>query len=235
MTSGVAEVEVRGEQRRVSLGTKLTITIGRAEDCEICLPDPKVSRIHCEIRYADGRWILRDRSTNGTVLDGRRVDRPEELPVPSRIGVVGAEVHIVQLRVFDLVTTEPGASTVRLLELDRSGPRPQVKVSVATAQVTSFIRPQLADLLRFTIEAGRGLDGWNDVPPSVQEQAVWQGGVGTAARQRVATALYKFDAWWQRFREDEPVLRHTPERLVLRSNGRIRLVPEVRDAVVRCG
>jgi hypothetical protein len=53
-------------------------TLGRSRQCDVVLSDPNVSRQHAEIRPRGGSWVLTDLgSTNGTVLNGRRVDRPE--------------------------------------------------------------------------------------------------------------------------------------------------------------
>ncbi|WP_221362045.1 FHA domain-containing protein, partial [Streptomyces beigongshangae] len=52
------------------------IDIGRSADADVPLDDPDVSRLHCAVTVAaDGRVSVADLgSTNGTVLDGRRVD-----------------------------------------------------------------------------------------------------------------------------------------------------------------
>lgn len=48
--------------------------IGRSAYADWSLPDPKnhVSARHCEISYRDGTYLLADRSTNGTFLNGSR-------------------------------------------------------------------------------------------------------------------------------------------------------------------
>lgn len=49
--------------------------IGRDEACAMQLIDPKVSRRHARIEYADGQWQLRDLgSANGTELNGTQID-----------------------------------------------------------------------------------------------------------------------------------------------------------------
>ncbi len=49
--------------------------IGRDASADVVLPVSAVSRKHAEIRLSGGEWKLRDLgSTNGTLLDGRRVD-----------------------------------------------------------------------------------------------------------------------------------------------------------------
>jgi pSer/pThr/pTyr-binding forkhead associated (FHA) protein len=50
------------------------ITIGRAEDCYVSIPDPGVSRCHAELRHEGGRAVLLHRSgTNATFVNGATV------------------------------------------------------------------------------------------------------------------------------------------------------------------
>ena len=54
------------------------LEIGRSSACQIVLGDDTVSRRHAELRYADGRWLLRDLgSSNGTYVNGRLVTEAE--------------------------------------------------------------------------------------------------------------------------------------------------------------
>jgi type VI secretion system protein ImpI len=48
------------------------LDIGRDQHLDWALPDPSraVSGRHCEIRFHDGGWWLRDISTNGTFVNG---------------------------------------------------------------------------------------------------------------------------------------------------------------------
>ncbi len=55
-------------------------TLGRSRQCDVVLNDPNVSRQHAEIRPRGGSWVLSDLgSTNGSCLNGRRIDGPEVL------------------------------------------------------------------------------------------------------------------------------------------------------------
>jgi hypothetical protein len=54
------------------------VTLGRSRQCDITLEDPNVSRQHAEIRPRGGAWVLTDLgSTNGSLINGRRIDHPE--------------------------------------------------------------------------------------------------------------------------------------------------------------
>lgn len=70
--------------------TQENYTVGRGEDCGICLPDPTISSHHCSIkRTGDGTYELVDAgSTNGTRVNGVRVN--QQKLVNSDIIQVGA-------------------------------------------------------------------------------------------------------------------------------------------------
>jgi pSer/pThr/pTyr-binding forkhead associated (FHA) protein len=54
------------------------LLIGRSSACQIVLGDDTVSRRHAELRFEDGRWLLRDLgSSNGTYVNGRLVTEAE--------------------------------------------------------------------------------------------------------------------------------------------------------------
>lgn len=56
------------------------VTLGRSRQCDVVLPDPNVSRRHAEIRPRGASWVLVDLgSTNGSQVNGRRVDGAEPL------------------------------------------------------------------------------------------------------------------------------------------------------------
>ena len=53
-----------------------TVTIGRSRSCDLSLRSPDASRRHAEILLAASGWLVRDLdSTNGTFVNGKRVDR----------------------------------------------------------------------------------------------------------------------------------------------------------------
>ncbi len=53
------------------------ITVGRDSGCDVVVSDPVVSRVHAEITLSGATWFYRDMSTNGTVINGRRVNNEE--------------------------------------------------------------------------------------------------------------------------------------------------------------
>jgi serine phosphatase RsbU (regulator of sigma subunit) len=80
-------------QRRVPiLGSG--VTIGRVEPAEIAIPSPDISRKHCRIEIQGDFALITDLgSTNGTHVDGRRLERPTRLLSGTRFFLGSFEVR----------------------------------------------------------------------------------------------------------------------------------------------
>ena len=81
-----------GRQLELSPGTYL---FGRNADTDFPIDDPTVSGAHCEIEAADEALHVRDLgSTNGTFIDGQRIDEGTVLPGQTlRLGDVELNVE----------------------------------------------------------------------------------------------------------------------------------------------
>ena len=56
------------------------ISVGRGSECDVVLDDERVSRRHATIRLLGSRAVIEDAgSTNGTYVDGVRIEGPTEL------------------------------------------------------------------------------------------------------------------------------------------------------------
>jgi serine/threonine-protein kinase len=73
------ELELNNK-RTMIMNNNNSISVGRG-DCDIIIPNPKVSQHHADIRIdvqsGYTRYLFRDRSTNGTVIDGRQIHNGE--------------------------------------------------------------------------------------------------------------------------------------------------------------
>ncbi len=64
------------------LGAKL----GRAAPADIVFSDKRISRRHCEVEVKGGEMVVTDlQSTNGTFIDGQKIDSPTVLPAESEL------------------------------------------------------------------------------------------------------------------------------------------------------
>ena len=76
---------VVAEGRRMVVG-RTGATIGRSRDCDIVLSDGNVSRRHAEVLPTEDGWSVSDlNSTNGVLLNGRRIDGAAALKTGDRI------------------------------------------------------------------------------------------------------------------------------------------------------
>lgn len=83
-------------------------TIGRQADCGVRLPAGRISRRHAQILSdADGGYRLRDLgSTNGTYLNGRRIDSDATILPGDVIHVGDQELRLVVVEIDELSTTD---------------------------------------------------------------------------------------------------------------------------------
>ena len=118
-----------GSRREIELATR-DLRIGRAPENDLALPDPTkgVSRMHAELRYENGRYVIIDlNSQNGTWLDGTRVQRAD-VASGSEIAIGPYRLALVGTGVPESKTTEDvgevGPRTMRLDSPARPAPPP---------------------------------------------------------------------------------------------------------------
>lgn len=70
-------------------------TIGRASGCSVVIDDPRVSKLHARLNLTGGRWVVEDLdSTNGTLLNGNRLERATNVEPGDRVQVAD---HVLEL------------------------------------------------------------------------------------------------------------------------------------------
>lgn len=100
-------LEVEG--RRVDLRAG-EVTIGRSRGCGVVLRDPSVSRGHALLSVTGGRVTLQDlRSSNGTYVNGRRIDA--ETPLAEGDRVVIGETALYLRRAAGAGAAQPAAGS----------------------------------------------------------------------------------------------------------------------------
>ncbi len=78
----------RGKARRYELEEETVI--GRGAECRVCLEDEFVSQLHARILKVKDGYILEDLgSTNGTYINGNRINYPVGLRYGDRITIGG--------------------------------------------------------------------------------------------------------------------------------------------------
>jgi pSer/pThr/pTyr-binding forkhead associated (FHA) protein len=73
---------------------KTLITIGRAEESDVNVSDPYVSRIHAELRYAAGKWTLVSLGRYGLMVKGEQItEMPLQGETVFRLGSGGPSLR----------------------------------------------------------------------------------------------------------------------------------------------
>jgi DNA-binding response OmpR family regulator len=86
-------------------------TFGRAENCDIVVPRPQISRLHARIEWVGGRFVLHDLgSVNGTFLNGQPVQQPQ--PLANR-DVIGLGTAMAIASFIDADATQLAANRLR--------------------------------------------------------------------------------------------------------------------------
>ena len=74
---------------------KETLLIGRDPSCDIVIPNQNVSRAHAKLSRRDGRFYVEDaNSTNGTFINGARIDRVYEITAKDDVYVAGVRLRL---------------------------------------------------------------------------------------------------------------------------------------------
>jgi len=83
--------------RRSGRSASHLITLGRADDNDVVVPDVSISRFHAFVKQgANGRWLMQDAgSTNGTTVNGHSVPRQGNGP-PAEL-CAGDDVRLGQV------------------------------------------------------------------------------------------------------------------------------------------
>lgn len=147
-----------GEKNQTSIIQEITI-IGRGSDCDIVLPDERVSRQHTEIHFNGESYLISDLgSFNGTYLNGKMLGDTHPLENGDQL-----QIGPVRLR-------------FELLAIPRQSPRPTLVVPESTSQAyleisTGTQRGARFDLVKEKMvigRAGRG-ESWDIM---LQDRAV---------------------------------------------------------------
>ena len=88
-----------GTTKHFALSSTVT-TVGRRQDCDLCIPLMVVSRRHCQINQDQGQLKIRDLgSRNGTFVNGQQIDHANLNP--------GDQLHIGPLAFAVQINGQP--------------------------------------------------------------------------------------------------------------------------------
>ena len=128
---------------------KESMKIGRRPSCDICLDFERISGKHCEIRFFNGLWHIRDiGSTNGTTVNGLKYATEQSVLPDVEIGIGGhlytidyepagpsSVVEGAQLLDDDIIETRTRKSLMELAGLEVDGPKKSYRPSKPPEQI----------------------------------------------------------------------------------------------------
>lgn len=115
------------------------LTIGRADDNGLVLRDAQqtISKHHCSIEPAQGRFVLIDRSRNGTFLNDESEALPREVPVALKAG------DVIQIGSYRIDVIAAPGSAPAVVEADEPEERTQVSAEELSFLGTVQMGPSL--------------------------------------------------------------------------------------------
>lgn len=152
--------------RRYKLREQGDYIIGRRSDCQIFVPDMRVSRQHARIHHERGSWVLEDLgSNNGTFVNGERIQsvklkNQDEISIATNSIRVEMPDHGKRPRAMDshvtivdvknpaiYVSTEDAESSSFLLEQEKGkGPRGEARLLVRKLHAVQSILETAANI-----------------------------------------------------------------------------------------
>ncbi len=117
VTNNPPRLELRAGERTWQASAGRTWTIGRANEADIRLEDPTVSRDHAVLQATPAGWVLVNHSSNGTFVDGRRVDSVTIIsrPVTVLLGSASAGEELQIRPIIPAARPGPADRPTRLL------------------------------------------------------------------------------------------------------------------------
>lgn len=119
-----------GPLRGVALAVpQPVVTVGRSPACEVVLDDDSVSDRHARLAYEAGAWTVTDLgSTNGTAVEGTRIepDRATPLPYGAALRLGGVQLELSEVADADLDAARAGwvpPAHAKTLREERAGAR----------------------------------------------------------------------------------------------------------------
>ena len=158
MSQWQLEIESVGAQRVMREVDRDRLTVGRGAECEIQLPDPRVSRQHCRLELRNGALWLEDLgSRRGTRVNGRPlsgsallavqdvVQLSEESRIVVRAGGDGRPSVLGELPVSNTVFRDAASMLVRRSDLESATSAGELRRYAERLHLVSEIHQALAE------------------------------------------------------------------------------------------
>jgi pSer/pThr/pTyr-binding forkhead associated (FHA) protein len=139
------------------------VRIGRMEDTDVVVTDPRVSRIHAELHYDEGAWQLSSLGRHGVLFDDQPMTEPVRFLAHGavfQLGPGGPLLEFLEIDANQMVDSQLGRTTIEfdfvdLTELGIDRQQAAEQVQQITADETFRLLVEKAADLRNRRSPGR--------------------------------------------------------------------------------
>jgi len=127
------------------MGSKKLLKVGSADDSDIVVAQQTVSRLHCSLEWTGSAWTIRDLgSTNGTFVNGDRIDTPHLLKPSDQVTLGrGIPLPVPSKPIEDKVASSPRTNVSQTMAADSiqlsSGSKAQNPLLIAASAVALLL------------------------------------------------------------------------------------------------
>ena len=141
----VIEGALKGQSFEV---TAEGLDIGREPTCQVCLPDPGVSRSHARVfLHNSAVWVQDNGSRNGAFVNGKRLQRPKTLSPGAELKVGD---HRFEVRLGDEAPAGDASSSIPAATPSQSEP-PAADVPTFSEPTVSIEVPEQGSSMRWIV------------------------------------------------------------------------------------
>lgn len=153
---------------------KSAITIGRSNECDIIIPNDKVSRMHARISVVGGQYVYEDLGKNGSVVGGRVIHGDRITIAPGAEILLAGRIPLPWAQVYSMLPlhgVNPYSGSTQVAGGYIPQPMPNEESIGAGWAILSFLIPLAGFILYFK---------WKDDTPKRASQACTIAWIGFA-------------------------------------------------------
>jgi pilus assembly protein CpaF len=141
-------VQEKGQEAKLLSFDKVEITVGRVNQNDIVLEKGNVSKKHVKIVHKDGKFVVADlKSTNGTFVNGRRINAPHVLKEDDKVTVGDFTIGIAEVEGDDddlfAGDAPPAPAVARQQTPPPEAPRPEPRPEPQRPERLDTPRPEV--------------------------------------------------------------------------------------------
>jgi pilus assembly protein CpaF len=133
-------VQEKGQEPKLMTFDKVEITVGRVNQNDVVLEKGNVSKKHLKVVHKDGKFVVADlRSTNGTYVNGKRINAPYVMKMEDKITVGDFTIGIANVE--DMGDEDENPDNQDNLFPEEPPPAPAAPVAAPLPKIQTPVEP----------------------------------------------------------------------------------------------